>query len=130
MQQRNEEPSLGELFASLARDTSELVRKEVDLAKTEMTQKATEAGKDIGYIAAGGAVAYVGLIVLAFGIVYLLGLFLPLWAAALLVGLVIAGIGYFLVQKGLTALKRTNLTPRETVASLKEDKEWIKDQIK
>ena len=130
MQQRNEEPSLGELFASLARDTSELVRKEVDLAKTEMTQKATEAGKDIGYIAAGGAVAYVGLIVLAFGIVYLLGLFLPLWAAALLVGLVIAGIGYFLVQKGLTALKRTNFAPRETVASLKEDKEWIKDQIK
>ena len=130
MQQRNEEPSLGELFASLARDTSALVRQEVDLAKTEMTQKATEAGKDVGYIAAGGAVAYVGLIVLAFGIVYLLDLFLPLWAAALLVGLVIAGIGYFLVQKGLTALKRTNLKPRETVESLKEDKEWIKDQIK
>ena len=131
MQQRNEEPSLGELFASLARDTSELVRKEVDLAKTEMTQKATEAGKDVGYIAAGGAVAYVGLIVLAFALVYLLAdLFLPLWASALIVGLVIAGIGYFLVQRGLTALKRTNLTPRETVQSLKEDKEWIKDQVK
>jgi hypothetical protein len=131
MQQRNEEPSLGELFASLARDTSALVRQEVDLAKTEMTQKATEAGKDIGYIAAGGAVAYVGLIVLAFAVVYVLAeLGLPLWAAALLVGLVIAGIGYFLVQKGLTALKRTNLKPRETVESLKEDKEWIKDQIK
>jgi len=131
MQQRNEEPSLGELFASLARDTSDLVRKEVDLAKTEMTQKATEVGKDAGYIAAGGAVAYVGLIVLAFALVYLLAdLFLPLWAAALIVGLVIAGIGYFLVQRGLTALKRTNLTPRETVESLKEDKEWIKDQVK
>jgi len=131
MQQRNEEPSLGELFASLARDTSALVRQEVDLAKTEMTQKATEAGKDVAYIAAGGAVAYVGLIVLAFALVYLLAdLFLPLWASALIVGLVIAGIGYFLVQRGLTALKRTNLTPRETVQSLKEDKEWIKDQVK
>lgn len=131
MQQRNEEPSLGELFASLARDTSDLVRKEVDLAKTEMTQKATEVGKDAGYIAAGGAVAYVGLIVLAFALVYLLAdLFLPLWASALIVGLVIAGIGYFLVQRGLTALKRTNLTPRETIESLKEDKEWIKDQVK
>jgi len=130
MQQRNEEKSLGELFASLARDTSTLVRQEVQLAKTEMTQKATKAGRDIGYIAAGAGVAYVGLIVLAFAVVYILNLFLPLWAAALIVGLVIAGIGYMLVQRGLTELRRVDLTPQQTIETLKEDTEWVKDQVK
>lgn len=130
MQQRNEERSLGELFASLARDTSTLVRQEVQLAKTEMTQKATKAGRDIGYIAAGAGVAYVGLIVLAFAIVYVLARFLPLDVSALIVGLVIAGIGYMLVQRGLTELRRVDLTPQQTIETLKEDTEWVKDQMK
>ncbi len=131
MQQRNEEPSLGELFASLARDTSTLVRQEVELARTEMTHKATVIGKEAGYVAAGGFVAYLGAIVLAFALVYLLAeLGLPLWASALIVGAIIAGIGYFLVQRGLSALKRINFTPQETIATLKEDTQWAKDQMK
>ena len=130
MQQRNEEQSLGELFASLARDTGTLVRQEVELARTEMTQKATRAARQGAYIGICGAVAYVGLIVLAFAIVYLLGEWLPLWAAALIVALVFAGIGYALIQKGITTLKNTSLTPEQTIESLKEDAEWAKDQVK
>jgi uncharacterized membrane protein len=130
MPQRNEEPSLGELFASLARDTSNLVRQEVELARTEMTRKATSAGKELGYIAAGGAVAYVGLIVLAFAIVWLLAEVLPLWLSALIVGLVVAAIGYFVLQKGLSDFKRLNLAPKQTIETLKEDVAWAKDQIK
>ena len=45
--------SLGELFSALAADTGTLVRQEVELAKTEMTQKATRVGKDIGFLLAG-----------------------------------------------------------------------------
>jgi predicted membrane-bound spermidine synthase len=130
MPQRNEEPSLGELFASLARDTSTLVRQEVELARTEITRKATSAGKEMGYIAAGGAIAYLGLIVLAFAIVWLLAEVLPLWLSALIVGLVVAAIGYFVLQKGLSDLKRLNLAPKQTIETLKEDVAWAKDQIK
>jgi hypothetical protein len=130
MPQRNEEPSLGELFASLARDTSTLVRQEVELARTEITRKATSAGKELGYIAAGGAVAYVGLIVLAFAIVWLLAEVLPLWLSALIVGLVVAAVGYFVLQKGLSDFKRLNLAPKQTIETLKEDVAWAKDQIK
>ena len=50
--------------------------------------------------------------------------------AALVVGLVVAGVGYFLVQKGLTDLKRTDLAPRQTVETLKEDAQWAKDQTR
>jgi len=132
MQQRNEEPSLGELFASLAQDTSTLVRQEVELAKTEMTHKATVIGKEAGYIAAGGFVAYLGAIVLAFALVWGLAELLDIgvWLSALIVGAIIAGIGYFLVQRGLSALKRINFTPQETIATLKEDTQWAKDQMK
>jgi len=130
MQERNEEQSIGELFASLARDTSSLVRQEVELARTEMTQKATTAAKQGSYIGIGGAIAYVGLIMLAFALAYLLAEFIPLWAAALIVALVFAGIGYFLIQKGLTTLRNTSLKPEETIETLKEDAAWVKDQVK
>ncbi len=127
---QRDERSLGELFAELSRESSTLVRQEIELAKTEITQKATAAGKDIAYMAVGVAVAYVGTIVLAFAIVYLLGEFLPLWVAALIVGGGVAAIGYFIAQSGLSKLKRTSLTPQRTIETLKEDKEWAKDQVK
>jgi hypothetical protein len=130
MEQRNEEQSLGELFSSLARDTGTLVRQEVELARVEMTRKATTAAKQGTYIGIGGAVAYVGLIVLAFALVYLLAEFIPLWAAAVIVAVVFAGIGYALIQKGLTTLRNTSMKPEETIETLKEDAAWVKDQVK
>jgi hypothetical protein len=59
-----------------------------------------------------------------------LGQFLPLWLSALIVGLVVGGIGYAVLQSGLSALKRANLTPHETIETLKEDAEWAKEQTK
>ena len=128
--ERQEERSIGELFAELARETSTLVRQEVQLAKTEMTQKASQVGKDAGMIGAGGAVAYAGLLAIIAGIIFGLGELIPLWVAALLVGVVVGGIGYVIIQRGLGALKRADLTPRETINSLKEDTEWAKDQTR
>jgi len=125
-----DERSLGELFAELAQDTSTLVRKEVQLAKTEMSQKASRVGKDVGFLAAGGAVAYAGLLALLAGVIVLLGQVIPMWLAALLVGLVVAGVGYFLVRRGLDALKREDPAPRQTIETLKEDQQWAKDQTR
>ncbi len=126
--QGRDDRSLGELFGELARETGKLVREEVNLAKTEMSQKASRVGKDVGFLAAGGAVAYAGLLAIIAGVIAVLGLVIPLWLSALLVGLVVAVAGYFLVRRGLDALKREDLAPRETIQTLKEDKEWAKDQ--
>ncbi len=122
--------SLGELFSALAQDTSTLVRKEVQLAKTEMSHKAANVGKDIGFLAAGGAVAYAGLLAILAGVIVLLGQAIPMWLSALLVGLVVGGLGYFLVRRGLDALKREDLAPRQTIETLKEDGQWAKDQTR
>ena len=128
MQGRGDDRSLGELFSELSQETTTLIRQEVNLAKTEMSQKASRVGKDVGFMAAGGAVADAGLLAIVAGVIALLGLVIPLWLSALLVGLVVAAIGYFLVRRGLDALKQEDLAPRETIETLKEDKEWAKDQ--
>ena len=121
--------SLGELFSALAKDTSTLVRKEVELAKTEMTQKATRVGKDIGFLLAGGAVAYAGFLAILAAIAIGLGqLGVPWWLAALLVGVVVAAIGGFLVMRGLSALRQETPLPQQTIDTLKEDAEWVKAQ--
>ncbi len=128
--QGRDDRTLGELFSELAQETSTLVRQEVDLAKTEMGQKASRVGKDVGFLAAGGAVAYAGLLAILAGVIVLVGQVIPMWLSALLVGLVVAGVGYFLVKKGLDALKREDIAPRQTIETLKEDGQWIKDQTK
>src|SRR4028119_1491900 len=101
MQPQRDERSIGELFAELARETSTLVRQEVQLAKTEMTQKVTSAGKDAGLIGAGGALAYAGLLAVLAAVIIGLGQLIPMWLSALIVGLVVVGIGYLLIQRGL-----------------------------
>lgn len=130
MERQREEPSLGELFSRLASDTSNLVRQEVALARTEMAQKASAAGRDAGILGAGGAIAYAGFLVLLAAAVIVLDLFLPLWLAAIIVGLITVGVGAVLAQRGLSALKRANLVPEQTIETLKEDAQWAKEQTK
>jgi amino acid transporter len=131
MQASKDERSIGELFGDLARETSTLVRQEVQLAKTEMTEKVTQAGKNVGFLVAGGAVAYAGFLALLAAIAIGLGqLGLPWWIATLLVALVVGAVGAFLVMRGLNALKQANMAPERTIATLKEDVEWAKAQTK
>ncbi len=130
MTQRQDERSLGELFSELSRETSTLVHQEVQLAKTEMTQKATLVGKDVGWIGVGGAIAYAGLLAVIGGLILLLGLVISVWLSALIIGIVVAGIGYFMIQHGINSLKSSSLAPNETIESLKEDTEWAKQQTK
>lgn len=123
------ERSLGELFGELSRDTSTLVRQEVKLAKTEITEKAKTVGKDVAYMAIGGALAYAGLLVLLAAAVIALAYVIPAWLSALLVGIVVVGIGAFLAYKGMSDLKNAELAPKQTIQSLQEDKEWAREQV-
>lgn len=122
--------SLGELFADLSRKTGVLVRQEIELARTEMTEKITEVGKNVGFLVVGGMVLYTGLLFVLAGVTILLADYIPDWLSALVVGLIVAIVGVVLVQRGRSALKETNLMPEKTIESLKEDKEWVQQQVK
>jgi len=124
------ERSLGELFGDLSSETSNLVRQEVALAKTELMEKATQVGRDVGLLAAGGLVVYAGFLAVLAAVIIALAIVMPWWLAALLVGLVVIGVGYFLVQKGLDGLKHEDLAPRQTLDTLKENLEWAKQQTR
>ena len=121
---------LGDLFSDLATDMSNLVRQEVALARVEVTQKAKYLGRNVGYLVVGGAVAYAGLLAIIAAIIMLLDRVMPAWGAALLVGVVVAGIAWLLIGKAMAALQQADLTPRETVETLKEDATWMKQQVK
>ncbi len=124
-----EERSLGDLFSELATETSTLVRQEVALAQTELTQKATSVGKNVGFLVVGGAVGYAALLAILAAAIIGLTYFVPAWAAALIVGVVVGIVAFLLISSALKALKETSLTPNQTVETLKEDAEWLKNQV-
>jgi hypothetical protein len=131
MAEGRDDRSLGELFADLARETSTLVRQELRQAGTEMSQRASGAGKDVAALAAGAIVIHAGFLAAVAAIILGLGdLGLSLWLAALLVGLVLAGAGYALVGRARSAIKRADILPRQTIDNLREDQEWVKEQIR
>lgn len=124
-----DERSLGDLFSELATETSMLVRQEVALAQAEVTQKAARAGKNVGYLAVGGAVGYAALLAVIAAVIIGLSNFMPLWLSALIVGAAVGIISYFMVSSAMAALKNTDLKPQQTVETLKEDAQWLKKQM-
>lgn len=129
--------SLGQLLKELTHETSTLLRQEVDLAKTEMSEKASRVGANLGSLAIGGGVALLGaLALLAFAIYGLQALLRQLmdpdvavWLAPLIIGVILAAVGYSLIKKALETLKRESIAPQRTTQSLQENKEWLKEKI-
>jgi len=128
--QASESRSLGDLFGQLANETSTLVRQEVALAKAEVTKNAKEVGKNVGYLAIGGAIAYAALLAVIAGLTLLLAKVMPAWGASLVVGIVVALVGWVLIGKAISALQNADVAPRKTVETLKEDATWMKQQMK
>jgi hypothetical protein len=123
------ERPIGDLVKQLAGQTSTLVRQELDLAKAEMSQKATVAGKGAGLL--GGA-AVVGLLAagsLTACLILALSEVIPDWLAALIVALVMGAIAAVLALQGRNRIRAaTPPVPEQTVETVKEDVEWAKTQ--
>ena len=129
MQSARDDRSLGDLFAELSNDATTLIRKEIELARTELTANVSRLGRHATYIALGGAVAYAGLLTIVAALVIVLHeVGLAWWAATVIVGIVVALIGYLFIQRGLSALQRDSLAPTETIETLKENAAWARGQ--
>ena len=117
-----EEQSLGELFATMSRDMSLLVRQEIDLAKRELGEAAKRAGMGAGLLGGAGTIALWGLFLLCFaaGFGVAAGANIPIWAGFLTVGgaflILAAGLGAF----GALSLKKIG-PPQRTMHSVKAD---------
>lgn len=125
-----DERSLGDLFSELAAESGTLIRQELALAQTELTQKATRAGKGVGKLAVGGAIGFAGMLALIAAVILLLAIWIPAWISALIVGVVICGASFLIVTSTLETLRDTDPVPHETIESIKEDAKWLKNEVK
>jgi hypothetical protein len=131
MDAQRDDRSLGQLFGDLSRQLSTLVQKEIALAKTEMTTRVTTVGRDAAMLGAGGALAYAALLVALVGVALLLWeLGVTPWLAFVLVAAVAGIVAAVLIQRGRSELQRTDMAPRATIETIKEDAEWAKQQVK
>jgi VIT1/CCC1 family predicted Fe2+/Mn2+ transporter len=121
------ERPLGEVAKALTRDVSLLVRQEIDLAKAEMAEKGRTAAPGLGMFGGAGIVALCAAGALTAFLVLVFSVFLPEWAAALIVGAVLAAAAYVLVRQGKERVADAGKpVPEQTIETVKEDVEWVK----
>jgi len=119
--------SMGELFGQLTADLGDLMRKEVQLARLETKEEVGKAGKAAAMLGAGGAAAYLALILLSFALVWLLDEVMHIALAFLIVGVVWAIVAAVLVAQGRNRMRQVSV-PEQTVQTVKEDVEWARAQ--
>ena len=122
--------SIGTLLSSLLSDTTALFRNEVRLAKAEVGEKVNQARSGAIMAALGVGTLLLGAIYLIQSAIYILvELGVPAWLSALIVGGLIAVIGYVLLKKGISDLKAKNLAPTRTQANLSRDAHMVKETV-
>ena len=130
---QNGRQSFAALLHDLVEESTTLVRDEIKLGRIELGQIAVAIGKGSAFVAMGAVFALLGTLALFTGIVLLIGdQWLPAdlyWVAALLVLLITGGLAAWLAKRGVSLLSPSELAPTETVTTLKEDKEWLKQRL-
>jgi uncharacterized membrane protein YqjE len=123
--------STGELVKELSEQTTTLVRKEIELAKAELSQKGKVAGEGAGMFGGAAVVGLLALGTLTTMILALLDKAMDLWVAALIVTLVYGAIAAVLALSGRDRVKKgMPPAPEQTVETVKEDVQWAKSRAK
>jgi len=139
-----EERPIAEIVSDLWLNTETLIRQELQLGLADAEQRAQrfkgELAADVDQIkreviikAAGGVVAFVGLMTLTAALVLLLAQEIPAWLAALIVGVVIAGAGTALLVRAMrlpASPDARELVPKRAARSVKEDIKTIQEATK
>jgi xanthine/uracil permease len=130
MMPAQENRSVGELLRDLANDVTALIRQELNLARTEAQDKLHQTITAVIAMIAGALIAFAALIILLDALVYgLTEAGLQRWLAALIVGGVVAIIGFILVRKGQNDLSASRLAPDRTAANVRKDINLVKEQV-
>jgi hypothetical protein len=125
-----DETSVTDLISGLVNDAQQLVRREIDLAKREVTIELDKVKQGAMALGIGAGAAIIGALLLAHMLVYLVQAVtgLSLWVSYLIVGAVFAIGGGLALMQGLKRMKEVDPVPRETIESVRKDVQWIKEQ--
>lgn len=128
---RQDDRPVGELIKDLSQQVTELVRKELELAKAELTMKGKEAGIGAGMLGAAGLVALFALAALTACAILALATAVASWLAALIVAAVYGAVAGALALLGRGRVQQaTPPVPEQATDSVKEDVEWAKTRAK
>lgn len=122
--------STGDLVKQLSEQTTTLVRKEIDLAKAELSEKGKVAGQGAGMFGGAAVVGLLALGVLTAMILALLDRAMDFWVAALIVTVLYGAIAAVLAMSGRDRVKQVTPPAEQTVETVKEDVQWAKSQAK
>ena len=131
MAEDRQTPGIGTLLKELVEGSGELVQHEMRLARVEATDLVRGIGVGTASVAVGGVLGLLGGLCLLAGLIMLIGdqwLHDDYWLAALIVTLIAGGVAAFYAWRGKQRLSPAQLVPNQTVATLKEDVEWLKRQ--
>jgi hypothetical protein len=125
------EPTLTQLLTGLMNDVKELLRQELALAKHEVRQELRETLLVVVFLGIGVGIAAIGGLLLILMLVHLLHALtaLPLWACYGIVGGLFAVVGVVLLVIGKHKMAGIHMVPQETVETMKENAQWIKDKV-
>lgn len=124
----NDDASLSDLLGELADDLGTLMRQEVQLARVELQREATKAGKAGALLAAAGVLGLATLLLVLWAASWALAEVMPTGLAFLLVALVVGAVAAVMAATGRRRFQQVETTPRTTMTTLKEDKEWLRNQ--
>jgi len=116
----------GELMQDVVRDIGDIVRAELRLARAEVGEKASKAGKAAGIMGGAAVAGLLGGMCLVATCIALLATMMPLWLASLIMTVVLLIAAGGLYATGRVQLRDVNPTPERTVETLKDDIEWAK----
>lgn len=125
----NSNASVVTLVQDLAHDVTSLFSKEVALAKVEISKNVDEAKSGIVSLIIGGSVLFAGILFVLGAVTLILAQYMVLWQAALIVGAIVAIIGFIMIQAGKKKVSADTLTPHHTLHSLAEDQRAVRDAL-
>jgi uncharacterized membrane protein YqjE len=120
------ERSVGDLFKQLTADTGDLLRQEISLVTAEIRQTAATFARDGAEVATALALAMAGLMALVAFFIAGLGSLLDdrYWLSALIVAVVLLGIGGVLARHAVADIKRRLSTPSAALETVRQDVRW------
>jgi uncharacterized membrane protein YqjE len=122
--------SIADVLQDIVANVQQIVRAEVRLAKTEITEEATKAARAASIIAGGLIAALFAVWLLLLTILFALATVLPIWAAALILFVIVAVVTAVLLAAGKKRFKTVHAAPEKTIETMKENVQWVKNQAK
>jgi len=122
--------SIADVLQDIIANVQTIIRSEVRLAKTEITEEATKAGRAASMMAGGAVAALFTVWLLLLTIVFALATVIPIWSAALLVCVLMGVVTAVLLVAGKKRFSTVHATPEKTIESVKENVEWVKNQTR